>query len=184
MQFIPSTRIGKKHMTRDEMDTLQYEVSLNGVSEEFKHVLDSEAAKYGELEPDQMYSAVKCHEVYLSLNKHLQVKTSYTNQSKVPQQTPKATFVAATLDSPEADPESIGSDAEGGTEAEESETTSKETSGTYLPEFLSDSPIGGDWCINVKMANSIQANEQFKRHCLKFNSPDHVIKDCPQAKNG
>ena len=49
----------KNHMTKDEMDTLQYEVSLNGVNEEFRHVLDSEAAKYGELEPTHMYNAVK-----------------------------------------------------------------------------------------------------------------------------
>ena len=48
-----------KHMTKDEMDTLQYEVSLNGVKEEFRHVLDSEATKYEELEPTQMYNAVK-----------------------------------------------------------------------------------------------------------------------------
>ena len=46
-------------MTKEEMDTLQYEVSLNGVNEEFWHVLDSEAAKYGELEPAQMYNTVK-----------------------------------------------------------------------------------------------------------------------------
>ena len=49
----------KNHMTREEMDTLQYEVSLNGVNEEFRHVLDSEGTKYGELEPAQMYNAVK-----------------------------------------------------------------------------------------------------------------------------
>ena len=78
----------KNHMTHDEMDTLQYEVSLNGVSEEFRHVLDSEAAKYGELEPDQIYNAVKHHKAYLSHNKHLQVKSSYPSQSKAPQQTP------------------------------------------------------------------------------------------------
>ena len=64
----------KNHMTRDEMDTLQYEVSLNGVNEEFRHVLDSEAAKYRELEPAQMYNAVKCHEAYLSQNKHLRLR--------------------------------------------------------------------------------------------------------------
>ena len=56
----------KNHMTQDEMDTLQYEVSLNGVNEEFRHVLDSETAKYGELEPAQMYNVAKCHEAYLS----------------------------------------------------------------------------------------------------------------------
>ena len=75
-------------MTREEMDTLQYEVSLNGVNEEFWHVLDSEVAKYGELEPAQMYNAVKHHEAYLSRNKRLQNKGTYSNQAKAPQQTP------------------------------------------------------------------------------------------------
>ena len=78
----------------------------------------------------------------------------------------------------------MGSDAEGITEAEEVESISEEPGGTYLPEFLSESPIGGDWSINVKMANAIQANEQYKKCCFECNSPDHFIKDCPQAKNG
>ena len=82
----------KNHMTKEEMDTLQYEVSLNGVNEEFWHVLDSEAAKYGELEPAQMYNTVKHHEAYLSQNKHLQNKGTYSNQAKAPQQTPWTTF--------------------------------------------------------------------------------------------
>ena len=179
----------KNHMTGDEMDTLQYEVSLNGVN-----VLDSEAAKYGELEPAQMYNVVKCYEVYLSQNKHLQVKGSYPSQPKAPQQTPRTTykpqyhkttaFAVATVDQQEMGSEPAGSDAEGGMETEDAEAASEEAGGTYLPEFLSDSPIGGDWSINVKMANAIQANEQFKKCCFECNSPDHFIKDCPQAKNG
>ena len=78
----------KNHMTREEMDTLQYEVSLNRVNEEFWHVLDSEAAKYGELELTQMYNTVKHNEAYLSRNKCLQNKGTYSNQAKAPQQTP------------------------------------------------------------------------------------------------
>ena len=74
------------------MDTLHYEASLNGVNEEFRHVLDSEAAKYRELEPAQMYNVVKCHEAYLLRNKHLQVKSSYLSQPKAPQQTPRTTY--------------------------------------------------------------------------------------------
>ena len=69
----------KNHMTREEMDALKYEVSLNGVNEEFQHVLDSEAAKYGELEPAQLYNTVKHHKAYLSRNKHLQNKITYSN---------------------------------------------------------------------------------------------------------
>ena len=141
----------KNHMTREEMDTLQYEVSLNGVNEEFWHVLDSEAAKYGELEPAQMYNAVKHHEVYLSCNKRLQNKGSYSNQAKVPQQTPQTTFkpryhkttafAAMTVEQLEMDSETAGSDVEGNTEVEEAESVSDEVGGTYLPEFLSESPI-------------------------------------------
>ena len=184
----------KNHMTREEMDTLQYEVSLNGVNEEFWHVLDSEAAKYGELEPAQMYNAVKRHEAYLSRNKRLQNKGSFSNQAKAPQQTPRTTFkpqyhkttafAVTTVKQPKMDSEPAGSDVEGNTEVEEVESASDEAGGTYLPEFLSESPIGGDWSINVKMANAIQANEQFKKRCFECNSPDHFIKDCHQAKNG
>ena len=81
------------------------------------------------------------------------------------------------------DSEPAGSDVEGNTEVEEVESVSDEAGGTYLPEFLSESPIGGDWSINVKMANAIEANGQFKKCCFECNSPDHFIKDCPQAKN-
>ena len=81
------------------------------------------------------------------------------------------------------DSEPAGSDVEVNTEVEEVESVSDEAGGIYLPEFLSESPIGGDWSINVKMANAIQANKQFKKLCFECNSPDHFIKDCPQAKN-
>ena len=41
-----------------ELRSLQYEVSLNGVKEEIRHVLDSEIAKNeGKLTPQQMYEA-------------------------------------------------------------------------------------------------------------------------------
>ena len=141
-----------------------------------------------------MYNAVKHHEAYLSHNKRLQNKGSYSNQAKVPQQTPRTTFkpryhkttafTATTVEQLDMDPEPAGSDVEGNTEVEEVDSISDEVGGTYLPEFLSESPIGGDWSINVKMANAIQANEQFTKHCFECNSPDHFIKDCPQAKNG
>ena len=184
----------KNHMTREEMDTLQYEVSLNGVNEEFWHVLDSEAAKYGELKPAQMYNAVKHHEAYLSQNKCLQNKGTYSTQAKAPQQTPQATFkpqyhkttafTTTTVKQPEMDSKPAGSDVEVNTEVEEVKSISDEARGTYLPEFPSESPIGGNWSINVKMANAIQANEQFKKRCFQCNSPNDFIKDCPQAKNG
>ena len=38
---------------------------------EFRHVLNSEMARYGELTEEQMYNAVKRHEVYLGRTKRL-----------------------------------------------------------------------------------------------------------------
>ena len=46
-------------MTLEEMEVLQYEVCLNGVNEDIRHVLDSETAKRGKLNSDQMCDAVK-----------------------------------------------------------------------------------------------------------------------------
>ena len=45
-----------------ELESLQYEVSLNGVRQEIRHVLDSEIARRGPLTPHQMYEAVKKYE--------------------------------------------------------------------------------------------------------------------------
>ena len=79
-----------------------------------------------------MYNAVKCHKEYLSRNKHLQNKGSYSNQAKVPQQTPQTTFkpqyhktttfAATTIEQLEMDSEPAGSDVEGNTEVGEVES--------------------------------------------------------------
>ena len=45
----------KGQLTEAELQSLQYEVSLNGVREEIRHVLDSEIARHGLLNPHQMY---------------------------------------------------------------------------------------------------------------------------------
>ena len=50
----------KDELTEGELQALQYKVSLNGVKEEIRHVLDSEMAKRdGHLMPQQMYEAIK-----------------------------------------------------------------------------------------------------------------------------
>ena len=65
----------KDELTEKELQSLQYEVSLNGVQEEIRHVLDSEVAKNGgKLTPQQMYEAVKRYETYVARNKRLEGK--------------------------------------------------------------------------------------------------------------
>ena len=70
----------KDELTEGELQALQYEVSLNGVKEETRHVLDSEMAKRdGHLTPQQMYEAVKRYETYVAQNKRLDSKGTSTS---------------------------------------------------------------------------------------------------------
>ena len=65
----------KDELTDEELQSLQYEVSLNGVHEEIRHVLDSEIAKNGgKLTPQQMYEAVKRYETYIALIRGLKAR--------------------------------------------------------------------------------------------------------------
>ena len=56
----------KGQLTEAELQSLQYEVSLNGVREEIQHILDSEIARHGQLTLHQMYKAVKRYETYVA----------------------------------------------------------------------------------------------------------------------
>ena len=69
--------VWKGLITSEELETLQYEVCLNGVKEDIRHVLDTEAAKFRELNSDQMYDALKHHEAYVARNKQLQGKVPH-----------------------------------------------------------------------------------------------------------
>ena len=73
----------KDELTEKELQSLQYKVSLNGVQEEIRHVLDSEIAKNGgKLTPEQMYEAVKKYETYVAHNKRLEGKGSGSSTSQ------------------------------------------------------------------------------------------------------
>ena len=73
----------KDELTDEELQSLQYEVSLNGVHEEIRHVLDSEIAKNGgKLTPQQMYEAVKRYETYVARNKRLEGKGASSSVSQ------------------------------------------------------------------------------------------------------
>ena len=66
----------KGQLMEAELQSLQYEVCLNGVREEIWHVLDSEIARHGQLTPHQMYDAVKRYETYVAHNKCLKGKSA------------------------------------------------------------------------------------------------------------
>ena len=70
----------KDELTECELRALQNEVSLNGVKEEIRHVLDSEMAKRnGHLTPQQMYEAVKKYKTYEAQKRRLDGKGASTS---------------------------------------------------------------------------------------------------------
>ena len=73
----------KDKLMDKELQSLQYEVSLNKVQEEIRHVLDSKIAKNGgQLAPQQMYEAVKRYETYVAHNKRLEGKGTSSSASQ------------------------------------------------------------------------------------------------------
>ena len=99
-------------LTQEELESLQYEVSLNGVREEIWHVLDSEIVRRGQLTPHQMYEAVKKYETYVAHKKRLEGRVS--NPSAISSKGTghatnykphfhKTTVFAATVEEPEDD---------------------------------------------------------------------------------
>ena len=71
----------KDQLTEAELQSLQYEVSLNGVREEIQHVLDSEIARHGQLTLHQMYEVIKKYKTYVAHNKHLKGKSASSHIS-------------------------------------------------------------------------------------------------------
>ena len=68
----------KDKLMDKELQSLQYEVSLNGVQEEIRYILDSEIAKNGgKLTPHQMY------ETYVAHNKRLKGKGASSSTSQL-----------------------------------------------------------------------------------------------------
>ena len=177
----------RDELTEKELRSLQYEVSLNGVKEEIRHVLDFEIAKNeGKLTPQQMYEAVKKYETYVARNKRLEGKgtSSPANQQRATGHASgykpwfhKTMAFAATIaeseddahhhqeSSPQEDVDSFG--VESSQEVDEGLFIS-----SYLEEALPDDPT-----LQVKMACAMQAQETETRRCFTCNKPGHLQRD-------
>ena len=177
----------KDELTDKELQSLQYGVSMKGVHEEIRHVLDSEIAKNGcKLTPQQMYEAVKRYETYVAHNKRLEGKGASlsTAQLKATGQNSgykprfhKTTAFAATI------PE-VEDDGPGCTESspqEEADTYGHESSqeddeGLYIPSYLEEA-IPDDPVLQVKMAHAMRAQEVETRRCFTCNQLGHLQRD-------
>ena len=150
---------------KDELQSLQYEVSLNRVHEEIRHVLNSEIAKNGgKLTPQQMYEAVKRYETYVACNKRLEGKGASlsTSQPKATGHTSgykprfyKTTAFAATI--PEVEDDGPGhpeSSPQEGTDTYGNESSQEDDEELFIPSYLEEA-IPNDPVLQVKMARTM-----------------------------
>ena len=183
----------KDHLTDEELQSLQYEVSLNGVKEEIRHVLDSEIARHGRLTPHQMYEVVKKYETYVAHNKCLKGKSAspHTNHQRAVPQTSEyklrfhktTAFVAPVEETTDATPAEAGPSLQEEEDRHEVETNQEDDEGLFIPSFLEEA-LGGNGNLQIKMAHTMQAQEKQERRCFICQSPDHLMRDHYQGKNG
>ena len=151
----------KDELTECELQALQYEVSLNGVKEEIRHVLDSEMAKRdGHLTPQQMYEAIKRYETYVAQNKRLDGKGTSTSASQQkatgqssgykPRFHKTTAFVATTGGLNDESDHLPGEDSD----SHEVEPPPKEDEGLYIPGYLEEA-IPNDPALQVKVAHAL-----------------------------
>ena len=183
----------KGQLTEAELQSLQYEVSLNGVREEIRHVLDSEIARHGQLSLHQMYEVVKRYETYVVHNKCLEGKSAspHVGHQRVAAQTsgykPHFHKTTAFATSVKGSPDPALSEQEPSLPEDddhlEVEPTQEEDEGLYIPSFLEEA-LGGDGNLQIKMARTIQAQERHDKKCFLCQSGDHLMKDHYKVKNG
>ena len=182
-------------LSQAELESLQYEVSLNGVRQEIRHVLDSEIARQGPLTPHQMYEAVKKYKTYVAHNKRLEGQSSSpsTGQQKTAGQTSnykprlhKTTAFAAKVEESEAqvDQHQEAQPTEEGNPSE-AESSLDDDDGLYIPSYLEEA-APNDPVLQVRLARTMRALEKETRRCYRCNRLGHLQKDCkePEEKNG
>ena len=186
----------KDELTEGELQALQYEVSLNRVKEEIRHVLDSEMAKQdGHLTPQQMYEAIKRYETYVARNKRLDGKGTSTSagQQKTTGQSSgykpqfhKTTAFVATTGGPDDDTDHPqGPSPYEDSDSQEVEPPPKEDEGLYIPSYLEEA-IPDDPVLQVKVAHALRVQEMNSRRCFTCNRPGHLAWDRQEwgKKNG
>ena len=65
----------------------------------------------------------------------------------------------------------------------EVEPIREDDEGLLIPSFLEEA-LGGDGNLQIKMARTMQAQEKHNRRCFICQSPDHLMRDHYQGKNG
>ena len=182
----------KDELTECELQALQNKVSLNGLREEIRHVLDSEMAKRnGYLTPQQMYEAVKKYKTYVARKRRLDGKGAGTSASPQkatgqslgykPRFHKMTAFVATAGGLNDGSDHPLGEDSD----PHEVEPPPKEDEGLYIPSYLEEA-IPDDPALQVKMAHALRVQEMNSRRCFTCNRPGHLTWDHQEweEKNG
>ena len=183
----------KGQLMEAELQSLQYEVSLNGVREEIRHVLDSEIARHGQWTLHQMYNTVKRYETYIACNRCLEGKSAspLVGHQRAAAQTSgyKPHFHKTTAFATSVEESAVPALSEQGLPLPEDddhlegEPTREEDEGLYIPSFLEEA-LGGDGNLQIKMAHTMQAQERRDKKCFIYQSGDHLMNDHYKEKNG
>ena len=184
----------KGRLMQAELESLQYEVSLNGVWEEIWHVLDSEIVRCGHLTPHQMYEVVKKYETYVARNKRLEGRgaspsvgqqKTFSQASNYKPHFHRTTAFMATVEEPDDNAdhhqETLSPEEANSREAGSSQ---EDDDGLYTPSYLEEA-IPDNPVLQVKMAQAMRALEKETR-CYRCNRQGHLQKDCDEVeeKNG
>ena len=177
----------KDELTEKELQSLQYEVSLNGVREKIRHVLDSKMAKNeGKLTPQQMYEAVKKYKTYVACNKRLEGKgtSSSASQQKATGHTSgykpwfhkTMAFAAMIVESEDDAHHHQESSPQEEADSFGAQSSQEDDEGLFIPSYLEEA-LPDDPTLQVKMACAMQAQEMETRRCFTCNKPGHLQKD-------
>ena len=177
----------KDKLMDKELQPLQYEVSLNRVQEEIRHVLDSEIAKNGgKLTPQQMYEAVKRYKTYVAHNKRLKGKGTSLSASQQkaaghtsdykPRFHKTMAFAATIAESEDDGPCHHESSSQEGADPFGAESSQEDDEGLFIPSYLEEA-LPDDPVLQVKMAHAMRTQEVETRRCFTCNQQGHLQRD-------
>ena len=177
----------KEELTEKELQSPQYEVSLNRVKEEIRHVLNSEMAKKdGKLTPQQMYEVVKKYETYVAHNKRLEGKgtSSSASQQKATGHTSgykpwfhkTMAFTAMIAESEDNAHHHHESSPQEEADSFRAESSQEDDEGLFIPSYLEEA-LPDDPTLQVKMACAMWAQEMETKRCFTCNKQGHLQRD-------
>ena len=140
-----------------------------------------------------MYEVVKKYETYVAHNKCLKGKSAspHTNHQRAvawtsgykPHFHKTTAFLASVEETTDPAPSESGPSLPEDEDHSEVEPTQEDEEGLFIPSFLEEA-LGGDGNLQIKMARTMQAQERQERRCFICQSPDHLMRDHYQGKNG